>query len=89
VAVQVTVFVPIAKRLPEFREQVTCGDGSQLSVAVVMKLLLAPAAEAASSMMLLEHVITGAVVSATVMVWLSGALTLPLQSMAVQVRVTL
>jgi hypothetical protein len=68
VAVQVTVVVPMGKRLPEAGAQVTTGEGSQASVAVTVKLTVAPARVEARAVSEAGHMRVGGVASLTVTV---------------------
>ena len=67
-AVTVTVVTPIGKTEPEAGEAVTVGLGSTESVALTVKSTTLPAELVASTVMLVEHVTAGAVVSRTVTV---------------------
>ena len=67
-AVTVTVVVPMGKTEPEAGEAVTVGLASTTSVALTVKSTTLPAELVASTVMLVEHVTTGAVVSRTVTV---------------------
>jgi hypothetical protein len=91
VAVQVTVVVPAGKQKPEGGSQTTVGFGSQMSEAVALKFTTAQhglVEVGSNGTGKLGQLIEGARVSTTFTVWLQEAL-LPLQSVAVQVRVTL
>ena len=90
VAVQVTVVVPGAKVVPLAGLQLTAGFGVHESVAVGRaKVTTAPLGPVQELVMFVEQpLITGAVVSTTVTVWLQLAV-LPQASVALQVWIAL
>jgi len=88
VAMQTTVFVPGEKVEPEGGVQTRVTFVSQASTTVVTNVTGFPAGPAHSTTILLEHEISGGVVSIKVMVWVHVALLLQ-ESSAFHVRVAL
>ena len=62
-AEQLTTVTPVGNVLPDAGEQLTVGFGSQLSLAVALKLTIAPAALVADAVMLAGQLIVGGVAS--------------------------
>jgi len=85
VAVAVTVVIPVLKNEPDGMSVVTTGLGSQSSVAETSKDTCVPPRPPDTAISC-GQVITGGVVSTTVIVW-TQVETLPHSSVAVQVRV--
>jgi hypothetical protein len=88
VAVAVIVCVPGPSVEPEAGECVTVTLASQPSVAVAPVKFTTPPGPA-DTVWFAGQLMTGAVVSTTVIAWLTGADSLPHASVATQVRVTL
>ena len=66
-AVQVTVVIPIANKLPEGGEHVTLGEGSTLSVALTLYPTTAPSRPVALTVMSPGSDRTGAITSAALL----------------------